>query len=306
MKLFVLHIRGEAVIKLSVIIVSYNHPELLKDCLDSIKYYNDIGDELEVIVSDNSPTYNVFNYLTENYPWVKIIKNDNIGYGAGNNRGVAISSGEYLLFLNPDTILIENIFAFALEKFEDEDLALFGLRLVNRDLQRLYSFFGIDWFGVIAMLKERYYMSKDKFIDGKMSIAGADMFVRKMSFIEAGLFDEKIFMYKEEADLTKRIKLYSKAKKTAYFNEKRIVHLAGATTAGEDTDRMKAVKALNDSDKYYCSKWGMSLKEMIKSRLRISKFKKLVLILMFNYKRASQLTSSIKFYKSQLKLIDKQ
>ena len=84
---------------LSVIIVSYLHYDILSECLDSIKKYNDIGDELEVIVSDNSPSSNIINQLKSNYPWVKTCKNQNKGFGAGNNRGIGISTGKYILFL---------------------------------------------------------------------------------------------------------------------------------------------------------------------------------------------------------------
>ena len=114
---------------LSVIIVSYKKIEVLRDCLNSIKQYNDIGEDLEVIVSDNSPDDILYETIKKEYDWIKIIKNENKGFGAGNNRGYEIATGKYLLFLNPDTILIEPIFKFTVEQFEqDKDLALFGVQ----------------------------------------------------------------------------------------------------------------------------------------------------------------------------------
>ena len=64
--------------KLSVIIVTYQKIEIVRDCLDSIKKFNDIGDELEVIVSDNSEDNTLVDAIRAEYDWVKVIKNENI------------------------------------------------------------------------------------------------------------------------------------------------------------------------------------------------------------------------------------
>ena len=120
---------------LSVIIVSYNEVDLLSDCLKSIEKFNDIGEELEVIVSDNSSSKNVVNMISYKYPVVKFIHNEkNGGFGYGNNRGVEIATGKYLLFLNPDTLLIEPIFRYAISKFEgNEKLVSFGFKQKSKD-----------------------------------------------------------------------------------------------------------------------------------------------------------------------------
>ena len=108
--------------KLSVIIVSYNGSDILYDCLKSIEKYNDLGEELEVIVSDNSPDTKVVEMVRKNFPTVIAVHNEkNGGFGYGNNRGAEISEGQFLLFLNPDTILIEPIFKYCVEKFETKD-----------------------------------------------------------------------------------------------------------------------------------------------------------------------------------------
>ena len=101
-------------IELSVIIVSYKNLEIIVDCLNSIYKNNDIGNYLEVIVVDNSPEDNIYNYVADNFENVRIIKNQNKGFGEGNNKGACIARGKYLLFLNPDTILVEPIFGFAI------------------------------------------------------------------------------------------------------------------------------------------------------------------------------------------------
>ena len=108
-------------IRLSVIIVTYNCFDLLKKCLESVCRFNDIGDELEVIVVDNGEDGSFEKIAAEpGLERVRAFKHENTGYGAGNNAGANMSSGDVLLFLNPDTEIIEPVFRFALEKFDDD------------------------------------------------------------------------------------------------------------------------------------------------------------------------------------------
>lgn len=286
---------------LSVIIVSYNNIEIIKNCLDSIKKYNDISDELEVIISDNSINMDLFQYIKLYYPWVTIIKNNNCGFGAGNNRGVEISNGKYLLFLNPDTILIEPIFKFAIDSFEtNEKLAMFGVKLVDKSGNGVTSFCMYDIYSVFSRLRERYYQKRDKFKDKNMFICGADIFIRKSVFIEAGMFDENIFMYKEEADLVKRVKLYASEKVINYFNKKRIIHLEGGTEENDSNTRMKIAQRLVESDKYYAKKWDISFNKLIKSRMAFCRFKVMIFTLLFKKDRVQQEKQLLRFYKSKL------
>lgn len=287
--------------KLSVIIVSYSNKNVLVDCLNSIEKYNDIGDDLEVIVSDNSPDMDLYNYVSENYGWIRILKNDNIGFGAGNNRGVKVAEGKYLLFLNPDTILVEPIFKFAVSKFEsNENLALFGVQLIGKNGDRNASFFSIDKYGLLSAINEKFCKKFNIYKDGKMFICGADMFVRKQSFIEAGYFDENIFMYKEEADLIKRIKISSKAKQTSFYKEKKIVHLEGGTeNVGEDK-LLRTAKRMTDSDLYYCKKWNLSFKKVMKKRMNYARFKKIIYRLFLKKELALNQKALINYYKLAL------
>src|SRR5699024_9212479 len=117
---------------LSIVIVTYKKLDIVINCLDSIEKYNDIGKQLEVIVVDNSPDNTIVKFINNEYPDVKTIKSANNGFGAGNNTGFKASSGKYTLFLNPDTILIESIFEFAIRKFEENPkLGIFGLKLLD-------------------------------------------------------------------------------------------------------------------------------------------------------------------------------
>lgn len=215
--------------KLSVIIVSYNSLKLIKDCLDSVKKYNDIGDALEVIVVEQSPQDGIFEVLSKEYTWVKTVRNSNMGYGGGNNVGVRHATGEILLFLNPDTLLIESVFSYILSKYEaDKTLGICGCRLLDGNRSYAQSFFWKDSISNVKGVIWRFLDKMDKFITKKMYITGADIFVPKKAFEDAGWFDENLFMYCEETDICNRVERLGL--KTKFFPEKKIIHLEGKTS----------------------------------------------------------------------------
>lgn len=291
--------------RLSVIIVSYHNIDVLKNCLDSIEKYNDIGDELEVIVSDNSTDDCLFETIKEEYDWIKIIKNENKGFGAGNNRGYEISSGEYLLFLNPDTILVEPVFRFAINEFEkDEDLALFGVNLTGITGKKNIAYLYMDNYSLFYNLKIKLCRAFNIFIDGKMFINGANLFLRRKSFEEAGRFDENIFMYKEEEDLTKRIKLYSQAKKIKYFKEKKIIHLEGGTQNG-NTQSESQLTRMYESDVYYSGKWNRSVIKLYKQKKNYQIFKLIVCKILFKRALVDNIKRVIRFYDQKISELKK-
>jgi len=252
----------------SVIIVSYKKLNILIDCLDSIYKYNDIGNKLEIIVIDNSPDNNIYDYIKSNYKGVKILKSENRGFGAANNLGARIARGKYLLFLNPDTILIEPIFQFAIKKFEENNnLAWFGIKLLDKNFKKSFSFGFINEDSFFQQLLSILFRKLDLFIDGKMFIAGADIFIRKKVFFDIGMFDENIFMYAEEADLARRIKANNY--KTKYFKEKSLIHLGGEA----DTNRNFAIREGLRSTKYLCKKYNIDFDKKVLCQIRSQKFK---------------------------------
>ncbi len=242
----------------SVVIVSYRNLKILNDTLDSLMKYNDLGESLEIIVVDNSPENDLYDHVREHYAHVILIKNENKGFGHGNNAGVKQSSGKYLLLLNPDTILVESIFKFAINAFEkDPKLGLFGVKLVDRELKRNHSFYLMEYAGFIAAQLEKTANAMDFYKNGKMYIAGANLFVRKEVFIKCGGFDEKLFMYSEEADLTRRV--LGLGYHTAYFKEKMIIHLEGKTTV----KNLSSEKIRLESKAYYSAKYGLNYRKRL-------------------------------------------
>lgn len=291
--------RRNELMKLSVIIVSYENCEILRACIESIKKFNDLKDDAEIIISDNSITNNVYEMVKKDYPDVQIIKNNNIGFGPANNRAVDISSGEYLLFLNPDTILIEPIFQFTVDKFEQQsNLALFGIKLLNVNGTANNSFFAMDNYTLSWTLLMKVFSKFDIYLDGKMYIAGADLFVRKSAFEAAGRFDENIFMYYEEPDLIKRIKNLPNDYITSFFPEKKMIHLEGATENKDAISTVKKVERSLVTYRYYCDKWNISFIKNVRQMRKYQILKKNVSDLTRNY-------GNTRLAKMQIELLNK-
>lgn len=255
-------------IKLAIIIVSYKNIEIAIDCINSVYRYNDIGSQLEVILVDNSPDHNVYNAVMDKFSSVIGIKNKNTGFGSGNNLGATKATGSYLLFLNPDTILVEPVFEFAIKKFEQHPkLSMFGLKLISEKMTRNMSFYLINGGGAISSMITKLCNALDIYVDGMMYVSGANMFVRHEDFIQCGQFDEKIFMYYEEADLTRRLRMQGKS--TAYFKDKRIIHLEGGTSS----DGELALRRRLDSAIYYNLKHSKNPKTIFARELRLNYIK---------------------------------
>ena len=269
--------------KISVIIVAYKSGDILVKCLDSIAKYNDIEDELEVIVVDNSPEDERIerDLAKSQYKNYRYIPSDNRGFGAGNNQGVDISTGEILAFLNPDIMLIEPIFKKVWEKFQKEkDLMLMGGKLLFEDLKPGFSFYFDYKPSIIKKWSLKLWNRKDRYDEKNMYIAGADLFVRRDAFYEAGKFDENIFMYYEEPDLIRRLRKVQKDCKIVYEPGIRMIHLEKKSTPMS----MKMIGHEMDSCIYYGKKYGLDYKKKIRFEYRYYKLKKMIYRVLKNQK----------------------
>lgn len=239
--------------KLSIVIVNYNVKYFLEQCLLSIEC-SDIDFEIETIVVDNNSTDNSLEYLQVKFPQVKFIANkDNPGFAKANNQAIRIAAGEYVLILNPDTVLGENVLADVC-RFMDEksDAGAVGVKMINGNgvfLAESKRGFPTPWasfckiFGLAKLFPQSPFFSKYhlKYLDEneihKVDVlAGAFMMVRREVFDKAGLFDEDFFMYGEDIDLSYRI---IKAGYNNYYLPIRIIHYKGESTKKQD---MKYIK----------------------------------------------------------------
>lgn len=199
--------------KLSIVIVSYNVRNYLEQCLQSVKQALD-GIEGEVFVVDNRSDDDSVETLRTNYPWVRLIVNqENMGFSRANNIAIREACGEYVLLLNPDTIVEKDTLREVLDFMEEHPKAGgAGVMMHNADgslAPESRRALPTPWVSCLKMLgfSKRYYMSHlpwDK--PGRIEvISGAFCFLRRKALDEVGLLDEDFFMYGEDIDLSYRL-----------------------------------------------------------------------------------------------------
>ena len=249
--------------KISVIIVAYKSGSVLKDSLDSLGQYNDLGSDLEVITVDNSPeSERVYSSVQDSScPGVRYIPAENRGFGAGNNTGAKASAGEILCFMNPDILYIEPVFGKIYQKFqEDPNLMLAGGKLLNSDLTPGFSFYYDYSSDLLHRTLDKVQNRRDHFIPEKMYTSGANLFVRREAFFATGMFDENIFMYYEEPDLIRRIRRAVPGARNDFIPDVRMIHLERRSTP-KGTDSLKREL---DSSIYYGKKYGLDVQKKIR------------------------------------------
>ena len=216
---------------ISVIIVTYNSERHIFDCLDSLFKHNDIGDELEVIIVDNmSQAFGVTKEkLVERYHDNLIIlqNNRNGGYGQGNNVGIRYSTAPIIMIMNPDVRLVQPVFKKAIKVFEDESVVQFGMQQLDKNGNRAYSFAVSSIVHPLIGLPLTSVCNKCRwFIPQLMYLSGACFFVRRKPFEDVGLFDERLFMYREEDDIHYRL-MKNKSARIVYDKNTGYLHLHG-------------------------------------------------------------------------------
>lgn len=261
--------------KLSIIIVTYHSMRLIKDCIDSIFRYNNLPEgQLEVIVVDNSTAEEgekLKNFLLQSYGnHIRFFKNENLGYGHGNNVGIRAATGSIIGIMNPDVRLIEPIFDRVQHHFLNPEIATVGFSQKNGSTD--YSFFiNPEYFvPVLSSLKLKVANKLKYFNHKKYYLAGAFVFFRKSSIEEAGLYDESIFMYYEEPDMA--IRLNKLGKKTVFDPSRSYFHMIEV----KDDYNVKLLDIGTESIKIYFNKHQFNLNRYIKLRfLELRIYKKL-------------------------------
>ncbi len=208
--------------KISVIIVNYNVKYYLAQCLYSLRRALR-GIDAEVIVVDNDSKDGSLPYLERTHPWVRYVEAGcNLGFSKANNLAIRESRGEYVLLLNPDTVVGEHVIGEALQFMDAHPKAGgVGVRMLNADgSDAMESRRGIPTpsaaFWKMVGLCHRYPSSR-RFARYYMSwlpwdcpaqieiMSGAFCLMRKRTLDEVGLLDEDFFMYGEDIDLSYRI-----------------------------------------------------------------------------------------------------
>jgi GT2 family glycosyltransferase len=199
--------------KLSVIIVNYNVRPYLTACLDSVQRALE-GVESEVFVVDNHSDDDSVEVVGRDYAWVHLINNrENLGFSKANNIAIRQAKGEYILLLNPDTVVAEDTLKNAVGFMDQHpEAGGAGVRMHNADgtlAPESRRAIPTPFVAARKMLgfTKRYYMSYLSW-DAPAQIevvSGAFMLLRRKAILEVGLLDEDFFMYGEDIDLSYRL-----------------------------------------------------------------------------------------------------
>jgi len=231
--------------KLTVVIVNYNVQHFLEQCLHSVrKAAKNIS--AEVFVVDNNSVDGSVAMLKEKFHEIKLIENKkNTGFSYANNQAIKLSAGEYVLLLNPDTVVEEDTFEKVIA-FMDAHPNGGGLGVKMLDGKgnflpeskrglptpavAFYKNFRLTKLFSKSKITGRFhlgFLDKDKTHEIEV-LSGAFMLLRKSVLDKVGLLDENFFMYGEDIDLSYRIILGGY--KNYYFPETRIIHYKGEST----------------------------------------------------------------------------
>jgi len=227
--------------QLSVIIVNYNVRYFLEQCLLSVEEALR-GIDGEVIVVDNISPDDSCEMIRTRFPEVKLIANkENVGFSRANNQGVAMAKGEYVLILNPDTVVGEDTFSKILYFVKDKpNLGILGVKLIDGTGQFLpESKRGLPTpkvafnklFGISSHTTGKYYATHLKEDESGIIdiLVGAFMLTERKKYTEVNGFDEDYFMYGEDIDLS--YKFLKKGYQNYYYPGTQIIHYKGESTS---------------------------------------------------------------------------
>ncbi len=231
--------------KLSVVIVNYNVKHFIEQCLFSVlKASENIN--CEIFVVDNNSVDGSVTLIKDKFPQINLIVNKtNTGFSVANNQAIKLAKGEYVLLLNPDTVVQEDTFTKSIA-FMDAHPEAGGLGVKMLDGQgnfapeskrglptpsvAFYKMFGFSRFFPKSKKFGKYHLSflPENQINEIDVISGAFMLMRKSVLDTIGLLDETFFMYGEDIDLSYRIK--KAGYKNYYFPQTQIIHYKGEST----------------------------------------------------------------------------
>ncbi len=231
--------------KLSVIIVNYNVRAYLEQCLRTV-FEAMKGVEGDVFVVDNLSTDGSVEMVRAKFPQVKLIANqENVGFSRANNQAIRESAAEYVVLLNPDTVVGEDVFRKVVAFLDAHPKAGgLGVKMIDGTGRFLpeskrglptpsvafYKIIGLTRLFPRSKVFGRYHLGhlpEDEAAPIEI-LSGACMFMRKRTLDEVGLLDESFFMYGEDIDLSYRITLGGY--ENWYFPAARIIHYKGEST----------------------------------------------------------------------------
>ncbi|MDD2385995.1 MAG: glycosyltransferase [Bacteroidales bacterium] len=231
--------------KISVIIVNYNVKHFLEQCLNSV-LASARHCETEIYVVDNNSVDGSCSMVKEKFPEVHLIENKkNYGFSYANNQAIKISKGEYVLLLNPDTVIEEKTLQKVCDFMDSHpDAGGLGVKMIDGKGRFLpeskrglptpevafYKIFGVSKLFPKSKKFGKYHLT---YLDKEEThvvdvLSGAFMLLRKECLDKTGLLDENFFMYGEDIDMSYRISLAGY--KNYYYPRTTIIHYKGEST----------------------------------------------------------------------------
>jgi GT2 family glycosyltransferase len=234
---------------LSIVLVNYNTGKQLKDCLESINsspcHFLD-----KIVVIDNASTDGSLKFLKKNND-VKVIKNkENLGFGRACNQGAACVDSDYILFLNPDTIITaDSISAIVCRLYygKEDNIAVCGLKQIDQEnnvsrhccefpsmVDFLWRSIGLtSIFPRLGHVLTEWDHLESREVD---HVIGSCYAIRRDVFEELKGFDERFFLYYEDLDLSKRVML--SGWKIFYDAEHQLTHFCGGSSKSVPVQRL--------------------------------------------------------------------
>lgn len=237
---------------LSIIIVSWNVAKLLAACLDSLLSsplaFTEIQTDLptaEIMVVDSHSSDHTVSMLRERYPQVKLIEQSkNVGFSRGNNIGLQVASGRYLLLLNPDTKVLDDAIPCMIEYLDQHlDVGIVGPHTLNEDgttqsTRRRFPTFLIGLFESTWLqryapksLLNHFYVADGAAPDATLDVdwvQGSAMMARREVYDQIGGLDDGYVMYSEELDWCKRAK--QAGWRVVFLGDAKIIHYGGKSS----------------------------------------------------------------------------
>lgn len=267
---------GENPPDVSVIIVSYNTREILRECLTRVQQHRNETD-LEVIVVDNASADGSADMVAADFPVVRLIRSGkNLGFAGGNNPGFKIAKGRYFLLLNSDAYLLPGTFGSTVHYMnEHPECGILGVRLVSPDgsMQPSARMLPSPWFKFLVMSGISSRFPGSRLLGGPDFpwwdhgetravgwVPGAFFLIRREVTEKIGYLDERYFMYFEEIDFC--LQTQRSGWKVIFFPGASVIHLGGQSSSATKKRITAGGKQLihlriKSEFRYYRKNYGM-------------------------------------------------
>ena len=230
---------------LSIVTISMNHGRFLKGLCESLEREHNSAN-FEMIMIDNCSRDDTCSIIQNDFPWVKLVlNNESKSFSYNNNHGFSLSCGRYVLFLNPDIMVLDGALKSLLEFMDNNpDVGVCGPRLLNSDMTHQSSFRRYSTPQILLMrglkldlLFSHSKVLKDYFMDDANSdnphdvdwLMGSAMMFRRKAFEKVGGFDEKYPLYFEDQDLCRRT--WESNYRVTFIPQAEMVHYYGRDSA---------------------------------------------------------------------------